>query len=126
MMIDHLDIELRLFILATPFCLGLSALAIDFHIASSQQYKEVVTALHRSPCLSYAITLWGEKNIRSRMLVIFMVAGAISFPASSIRRGLLHKGDYEQLPSPLKTKIVTASWLNTTGFTWLAINYFII
>ncbi|MBA6111433.1 MULTISPECIES: hypothetical protein [Pseudomonas] len=125
-MIDHLDIKLRLFIVASPFCLGLTALAMDFHIAISQQYKQMVTALHRSPCLSYAITLWGEKGIRSRMLVIFMVAGAITFPISSIRRGLLDKEDYEQLPKPLKTKIVIASWLSTTGFTWLVINYFII
>lgn len=125
-MIDHLDIKLRLFIVASPFCLGLTALAMDFQIASSQQYKEMVKALHRSPCLSYAITLWGEKSIRSRMLVIFMVAGAITFPISSIRRGLLDKEDYEQFPRPLKTKIIIASWLNTTGFTWLVINYFII
>jgi hypothetical protein len=60
------------------------------------------------------------------MLVIFMVAGAITFPISSIRRGLLDKEDYEQFPKPLKTKIVIASWLSTTGFTWLVINYFII
>ena len=44
-MIDHLDIKFRIFIVASPFCLGLTALAMDFHIASSQQYKEMVLSL---------------------------------------------------------------------------------
>lgn len=125
-MIDHLDIELRLFILASPFCLGLLSLAADIHIACSNQYTTMTKALYRSKCLSYSVATWGEKNIRSRLLVIFMITGAITFPNSSIRRGILDARDYAQLPRNLKTKLVVASWTNTIGFIWMTINYFLI
>jgi hypothetical protein len=125
-MIEHLDIKLRLLILASPFCLGLLSLAADAHIACSSQYAKMAKALSRSKCLSYAVALWGEKNIRSRLLVIFMITGAITFPKSSIRRGILDARDYDQLPSNLRTKLVVASWTSTIGFIWLTINYFLI
>lgn len=126
MTLDHLDIELRLFILASPFCLGLLSLAADTHIACSCQYATMTKALHRSKCLSYATATWGENNIRSRLLVIFMITGTITFPKSSIRRGILDARDYDQLPRNLRTKLVATSWASTIGFVWLTINYFIV
>jgi len=125
-MIDHLDIKLKLFLVASPFCLCLTALAMDLHIACSRQYEVMTAALHRSPCLSYSVRLWGEKSVRSRMLVTFMIASAITLPNSSIRKGSLDARDFEHFPKPLKAQITIASWLNTTGFSWLIINYFII
>ena len=83
-------------------------------------------SLSRSKCLSYSVVLWGEENIRSRLLVIFMITGTITFPKSSIRRGILDARDYDQLPINLRAKLVIASWANTIGFTWLTINYFLI
>jgi hypothetical protein len=125
-MIDHLDIKLRLLILASPFCLGLLSLAIDIQIACSRQYASMTKSLSRSKCLSYSVALWGEEHIRSRLLVIFMITGTITFPKSSIRRGILDARDYDQLPRNLRAKLVIASWANTIGFTWLTINYFLI
>lgn len=125
-MIDHLDVKLRLLLLGTPFFLALAGLVSDLHIACSSQYAKMAKALSRSKCLSYAVALWGEKNIRSRLLVIFMITGAITFPKSSIRRGILDARDYDQLPSNLRTKLVVASWTSTIGFIWLTINYFLI
>ena len=113
---DHLDIELRLFILASPFCLGLLSLTADIHIACSCQYAKMTKALQRSKCLSYATATWGENNIRSRLLVILMITGAINFPKSSIRRGIMDARDYDQLPKNLKMKSVITSWTSTIGF----------
>lgn len=125
-MIDHLDLKIQLILVGSPFCLCLSGLASDFHIACSRHYHVMTSALQRSPCLSFAVNIWGERNISSRMLVIFIVAGAITFPKFNMRKGNLDAQDYEQLPHYLKRKIYLASWLNTIGFTWLTINYFIL
>lgn len=124
-MIDHLDLKLRIFLLATPACLILIGLATDVNIACSRQYKEMTSALQRSACLSFATGMWGEK-IGSRVLVISVIAGAIGSPASSIRRGIMDEQDYLKLPQKLKRKILTSSSLNIIGIIWIAVNLFIV
>lgn len=125
-MIDHLDLKLRLFLLATPACLILLGLAADVHIACSRQYKEMTSALQRSACLPFATGMWGEKKIGSRVLVISVIAGAIGSPASSIRRGIMDEQDYLNFPRNLKRKILTSSSLNIIGIMWIAVNFFIV
>lgn len=122
-MFDHLDIKLRLFLLGTPICLVLIGFISDIHIACSRQYKEMTSALQRSACLPYAIAMWGEKKIGSRILVISVIAGAIGSPTSSIRSGLLDEQDHLQFPRNLRKKILIASSLNTIGVAWVAIYY---
>lgn len=122
-MIEHLDVKLRLFLLGTPICLALIGLASDLHIVCSRQYKEMTSALQRSACLPFATSMWGEKKIGSRILVISVIAGAIGSPASSIRSGLLDEQDHLQLPEKLRRKILIASSLNTIGIAWIAIYY---
>ena len=124
-MIEHLDLKLRLFLLATPACLILIGLATDVHIACSRQYKEMTSALQRSACLPFATAMWGEKKIGSRVLVISVIAGAIGSPTSSIRRGLMDERDYRQFPKKLKSKILISSSLNIIGIIWIAVNFFI-
>lgn len=124
-MIEHLDLKLRLLLLATPACLILIGLASDVHIACSRQYKEMTSALQRSACLPFATAMWGEKKNGSRMLVISVIAGAIGSPTSSIRRGLMDERDYRQFPKKLKSKILISSSLNIIGIIWIAVNFFI-
>ncbi|AJQ50379.1 MULTISPECIES: hypothetical protein [Pseudomonas] len=124
-MIEHLDLKLRLLLLATPACLILIGLASDVHIACSRQYKEMTSALQRSACLPFATAMWGEKKIGSRVLVISVIAGAIGSPTSSIRRGLMDERDYRQFPKKLKSKILISSSLNIIGIIWIAVNFFI-
>ncbi|EKT4560258.1 hypothetical protein I5S84_03695 [Pseudomonas putida] len=124
-MIEHLDLKLRLLLLATPVCLILIGLASDVHIACSRQYKEMTSALQRSACLPFATAMWGEKKIGSRVLVISVIAGAIGSPTSSIRRGLMDERDYRQFPKKLKSKILISSSLNIIGIIWIAVNFFI-
>ncbi|EKT4453732.1 hypothetical protein N5K35_21170 [Pseudomonas sp. GD03651] len=124
-MIEHLDLKLRLLLLATPVCLILIGLASDVHIACSRQYKEMTSALQRSACLPFATAMWGEKKIGSRVLVISVIAGAIGSPTSSIRRGLMDERDYRQFPKKLKSKILISSSLNNIGIIWIAVNFFI-
>lgn len=125
-MIEHSDLKLRLFLLATPACLILIGLAVDVHIACSRQYKEMTSALQRSACLPFATGMWGEKKIGSRVLVISVIAGAIGSPASSIRRGIMDEQDYLNFPQRLKRKILTSSSLNIIGIMWIAVNFFIL
>jgi len=124
-MIEHLDLKLRLFLLATPACLILIGLATDVHIACSRQYKEMTSALQRSACLPFATGIWGEKKIGSRVLVISVIAGAIGSPNSSIRRGIMDERDYLQFPKRLKSKILFSSSLNIIGIIWIAVNFLI-
>ncbi|MBF8700699.1 hypothetical protein [Pseudomonas putida] len=124
-MIEHLDLKLRLFLLATPACLIFIGFASDVHIACSRQYKEMTSALQRSACLPFATGMWGEKKIGSRVLVISVIAGTIGSPAASIRRGLMDEQDYLQFPKKLKRKILISSSLNIIGIIWIAINFFI-
>ncbi|MBF8675135.1 hypothetical protein IRZ53_10605 [Pseudomonas fulva] len=125
-MIKNFDITFQLLFLATPFALGLTGLAMDLRIAGSKEYNVMIGALQRSACLPFIVTLWGEKTLRARMLVTFMVAGIIKYPKSSIRRGMLDAQDYEQFPSSMKKRIVISSWLNTVAFSWLIIgSYFL-
>lgn len=124
-MIEHLDLKLRLLLLATPACLILIGLASDVHIACSRQYKEMTSALQRSACLPFATAMWGEKKIGSRVLVISVIAGAMGSPTSSIRRGLMDERDYRQFPKKLKSKILISSSLNIIGIIWIAVNFFI-
>ena len=123
-MIDHLDIKLKLFLLISPFIIGFISLAMDLRIACSKEYDVMIAALQRSACLPFITTLWGEKSIRARVLVITMVGGVIAFPTSSIRKGALDPLDYQNFPVSIKNKINTASWLNTVAFTWLTADYF--
>lgn len=125
-MIKSLDIKLQLLFLATPFILRLTGLAMDLRIAGSKEYKIMIEALQRSACLPFIVTLCGEKTLRARMFVTFMVAGVIKYPKSSIRQGMLDAQDYEQFPPSVRKRIVAASWLNTVAFGWLIIgSYFL-
>ena len=124
-MIVHLDLKLRLFLLATPACLIFIGFASDVHIACSRQYKEMTSALQRSACLPFATGMWGEKKIGSRVLVISVIAGAIGSPTSSIRRGIINEQDYLQFPKKLKRKILISSSLNIIGIIWIAVNLII-
>ncbi|MFA7892741.1 hypothetical protein [Pseudomonas putida] len=125
-MIKNFDITFQLLFLATPFILGLTGLAMDLRIAGSKEYNVMIGALQRSACLPFIVSLWGEKTLRARMLVTFMVTGIIKYPKSSIRRGMLDAQDYEQFPSSMKKRIVISSWLNTVAFSWLIIGaYFL-
>lgn len=125
-MIDHLDFKLKLFLLASPFCLGLVGLAIDLRIACSREYKIMTSALQRSDCLNFATRLWGERSISSKIFVISMISSELMSPASRIRRGSLDAQDYLQFPKQLKRKIIISAWLNITGFTWLMLNGYIL
>ena len=99
---------------------------MDLRIAGSKEYKIMIGALQRSACLPFIVTLCGEKTLRERMFVTFLVAGIIKYPKSSIRQGMLDAQDYEQFPSPTKKRIVISSWLNTVAFSWLIIgSYFL-
>lgn len=122
MMIEDVDWKFRLFILASPFCLSLIGLGVDLYIACTRHYRVMTTALQHSECLSYAICLWGEKSVKSRMLVIAMIAGELMFHTASIRRGSLNAQDYTHLPKRLRSKLVVGSWLNAIGFIWLMLN----
>ncbi|NIF18986.1 hypothetical protein F3J43_18500 [Pantoea sp. Cy-639] len=124
-MIEQLEFKVRIFLLASPFCLGLVGLALDLHIACSRDFKKMTSALQRSECLSLATYMWGERSIKSRVLVVSMISSELMFPNSRIRRGSLDVQDHMQFPKPLKRKIITAAWLNVAGFTWLITNSFI-
>lgn len=123
-MIDNLDFKVKLFSLAAPFCIGLTGLAIDIHIACTRHYKIMTSAVERSLCLSFATTLWGESSLGSRILVISMIGGTIISPKASIRRGSLDAQDYMAFPHYLKKRLIISSHLNTVGFTWLIFNSF--
>ncbi|WP_367598742.1 hypothetical protein [Pseudomonas fulva] len=116
---NDLDNTLKLFWVASPFILGFTALAMDLHIACSKGYATMTTALQRSPCLAVFVATWGDKSVRARILVVFLVAGAMTSPKYSIRKGALDHQDYDQFPSRLKIQIITASWLNTIAAFWL-------
>ncbi len=124
-MINQLELKTQLILVGSPICLCLSGLASDLHIACSRHYHVMTSSLQRSSCLSFAVSMWGQRSISSRMLVIFIVAGAITFPNFNMRNGNLDVQDYKGIPLYLRRKIRLASWLNTIGFTWLTINYLI-
>lgn len=123
-MIDNLDFKVKLFSSAAPFFIGLTGLAMDIHIACTRHYKIMTSALQRSPCLSYATTLWGETSLRSRVLVISMIAGTLTSPKFCIRRGSLDAQDYRAFPHRLKKRLIISSQLNVAACIWLTFNHF--
>lgn len=124
-MTDQFDIKVKLFLLASPFCLGLIGLAVDLHIACSRDFAKMTSALQRSACLPFA-KLWGQQSIRSRVLIISVISTELMFPNARIRRGSLDAQDYMEFPRSLKKRLVIAAWLNIVGFTWLIANSFIL
>ncbi|KHL72588.1 hypothetical protein PpSQ1_20180 [Pseudomonas putida] len=123
-MIDNLDFKVKLFLLASPFCLSLIGLAVDLRIACSSEYKVMKSALLRSDCLRFATSMWGEQRISSRILIIAMISSELKSPTSRIRRGSLDARDYQRFPKRLRRKIIFASRINIIGVIWLTFNYF--
>ncbi|MNH11495.1 hypothetical protein D3C79_710090 [compost metagenome] len=125
-MTDTLDVNVRLFLLASPFCLGLIGLSLDLYIACSRDFKVMTSALQRSDCLPFAKGLCGQQGLKSRVLIVSAISSELMFPNARIRRGSLDAQDYLEFPKGLRTRMVIAAWFNIVGFTWLIVNGFIL
>ncbi|MFI7855799.1 hypothetical protein ACIF8Z_02260 [Pseudomonas promysalinigenes] len=125
-MTDQLDVKVKLFLLAAPFCLSLIGLSLDLYIACSRDFKVMTSALQRSDCLPFAKFLYGQQGLRSKTLIISVISSELMFPNARIRRGSLDAQDYLEFPKGLRTRMVIAAWFNIAGFTWLIVNGFIL
>lgn len=102
-----------------PFILLLSGMGLIVQTASQKNYLDFTSALARSKCLAFAISLWGTNTLHSRVSVIATLCGTVIYPTFFTKRGLLDPEDMKRLPVNMKLKMRIASWLLITGFLWL-------
>ncbi|QVM89518.1 hypothetical protein JYG34_15945 [Pseudomonas entomophila] len=112
--------NLRIAILLVPFLTGLAGLAINAHIAASRHFDVMCAALKRSPCLHEELKRGGGYTLKFRSLTVSSMAGALCWPALSIRKGSLDPEDYKNFPVYLKTRMKVASYCMLIALAWAA------
>lgn len=120
-MIDLPDPTWRLFLLAIPFTLILTGLAMLINLARKPNYRRIEISLRKSQCLKQAIHIWGNKSLYSRTSVVATLTGIALSPNFFIKRKLLDTEEASAFPAYLKNRMRATFWLLLTGLIWLTL-----
>lgn len=110
-------ISLRLVYWCGPWLIALSGLAIHIHIACGKGFEVALKALASSVWLAQQREVWGVSRLRSRFLLLSMVAGLLTWPGKGIhiRKGELDEAEVRQFPAGLRKKILLGDRLIIVG-----------
>jgi hypothetical protein len=101
-----------------PLSAGLSGVIVSCYIAS-RDMDEILRNFKRSYIIiSYAKSL-GEGSFGSRVMLIFIISGAIVWPEKHIRNGHLDSGELAGLAVSIKRRMKWSVGLTLGGVTWL-------
>lgn len=110
----------------SPFVIGLSGIAMSTWMARSRDFDIIIASLQNSLWLKQQIPFWGTTSLKSRCYLLSTISGAMFYPKTCIRLGMMDAQDLRNFPKRLRRRIQLASWLVIIGSAWLAVGVVLI
>lgn len=109
----------RLWLLLSPFIIGVPGLCLMAYTTLSGDYGRVISGITSNRYLEGIKIAWHDGSFKWRFLLVATVAGVVALPGWYRLTGSLDLNEVKAFPSRLKRRLICAFWLNCVGFCWM-------